>query len=140
MTFDSVVRAVEVTVADATRIMDARSRERARRPRLEWATATDRGPRTGPHRPGRRAERSGEATGDDAIPPDLASSEFIAPEMGGDIGAFLTQSLLPLLLGVWSGSMIGQLAYHAARPVRPAAPAARSADPTVPGAQRRGLR
>ena len=33
--------------------------------------------------------------------------------MGGDIGAFLMQSLLPLLLGVWSGSMIGQLAHHA---------------------------
>ena len=31
----------------------------------------------------------------------------------GDIGAFLMQSLLPLLLGVWSGSMIGQLAHHA---------------------------
>ena len=35
-----------------------------------------------------------------------------APEPG-DIGAFLMQSLLPLLLGVWSGSMIGQLAHHA---------------------------
>jgi putative hydrolase len=30
-----------------------------------------------------------------------------------DIGAFLMQSLLPLLLGVWSGSMLGQLAHHA---------------------------
>jgi putative hydrolase len=31
----------------------------------------------------------------------------------GDIGAFLMQSLLPLLLGVWSGSMLGQLAHNA---------------------------
>ncbi len=30
-----------------------------------------------------------------------------------DLGAFLMQSLLPLLIGVWSGSMIGQLAHHA---------------------------
>jgi putative hydrolase len=35
------------------------------------------------------------------------------PADPGDIGAFLMQSLLPLLLGVWSGSMIGQLAHHA---------------------------
>ena len=35
------------------------------------------------------------------------------PPESGDIGAFLMQSLLPLLLGVWSGSMIGQLAHHA---------------------------
>ena len=39
--------------------------------------------------------------------------EPTGPTDPGDIGAFLMQSLLPLLLGVWSGSMIGQLAHHA---------------------------
>ena len=42
-----------------------------------------------------------------------ASATEPVPADPGDIGAFLMQSLLPLLLGVWSGSMIGQLAHHA---------------------------
>ena len=46
----------------------------------------------------------------DAPPADFGAE---SAEMGGDISAFLMQSLLPLLLGVWSGSMIGQLAHHA---------------------------
>src|SRR5207244_10260312 len=41
------------------------------------------------------------------------SESGLPPEMSGDLGAFLMQSLLPLLLGVWSGSMIGQLSHHA---------------------------
>ena len=57
---------------------------------------------------GRRAAARAPGT---ATRPRLPSDA--APEMGGDIGAFLMQSLLPLLLGVWSGSMIGQLAHHA---------------------------
>jgi len=54
-------------------------------------------------------QRSSAADSDDIV----GIGEAPVPADGGDIGAFLMQSLLPLLLGVWSGSMIGQLAHHA---------------------------
>lgn len=113
-TFDSVVRAAQVTVAETTGIAGTLGVPSACVDRAGWAHATIDGLVPVLTSLAGALQRSGDAEGpgDEAIPPDLASSEF-APEMGGDIGAFLMQSLLPLLLGVWSGSMIGQLAHHA---------------------------
>jgi len=102
--FDDVVRAAQLTVAETTGIASALGVPTVCVDRSGWAhaTLTELEPvliaLAGALQPG----AGGGLDLDDASagPP-------------GDIGAFLMQSLLPLLLGVWSGSMIGQLAHHA---------------------------
>jgi putative hydrolase len=112
-TFDSVVRAAQVTVAETTGIAGTLGIPSACVDRAGWAQATIDGLVPVLTSLAGALQRSGE--GEDigeALPPGFPGADM-PPEMGGDIGAFLMQSLLPLLLGVWSGSMIGQLAHHA---------------------------
>lgn len=110
-TFESVVRAAQVTVAETTGIAGTLGVGSECVDRAGWATATIDGLVPVVTSLAGALQRSGDA-GDDTAPLDLESSG-LGPEMSGDIGAFLMHSLLPLLLGVWSGSMIGQLAHHA---------------------------
>jgi putative hydrolase len=113
-TFDDVVRAAQVTVAEATGIAGTLGVPSECVDRAGWAHATLDGLVPVFTALAGALQRSGDAEGPDV---DLGSlgipGSDLPPEMGGDIGAFLMQSLLPLLLGVWSGSMIGQLAHHA---------------------------
>ena len=112
-TFDDVVRAAQVTVAETTGIPGTLGIASVCVDRASWADATIEGLVPVFNALAGALRRSDAAAGpDDAISQGLAESG-LPPEMGGDIGAFLMQSLLPLLLGVWSGSMIGQLAHHA---------------------------
>ncbi|MDQ1511033.1 MAG: hypothetical protein QOG50_2877 [Actinomycetota bacterium] len=113
-TFDDVVRAAQVTVAETTGIPGTLGVTSECVDRAGWAHATIDGLVPVFTALAGALQRSDESEnpGDDAISPGLPGSG-LPPEMGGDIGAFLMQSLLPLLLGVWSGSMIGQLAHHA---------------------------
>jgi putative hydrolase len=109
--FEDVVRAAQVTVVETTGIAATLGIPSVCVDRSGWAQATLEGlmpvltalagalQRSGPSEMGGADEGFG---GDDAVPAE-----------SGDISAFLMQSLLPLLLGVWSGSMIGQLAHHA---------------------------
>ena len=107
--FDDVVRAAQVTVAETTGIAATLGIPSECVDRSGWAQATLDGLDAGAHRAGRRA-----ATVERRCRQRPESSPGRAgPRDPGDIGAFLMQSLLPLLLGVWSGSMIGQLAHHA---------------------------
>ena len=108
------MRAAQVTVAETTGIAGTLGVPSECVDRAGWAHATIDGLVPVFTALAGALQRSGdsESAGDDAISPGLPGSELPA-EMGGDIGAFLMQSLLPLLLGVWSGSMIGQLAHHA---------------------------
>jgi putative hydrolase len=107
--FDDVVRAAQVSVAETTGLAATLGIPSVCVDRSGWAQATLEGlmpvltalagalQRSGPSDLGDLA-----ALGDESLPAE-----------SGDISAFLMQSLLPLLLGVWSGSMIGQLAHHA---------------------------
>jgi putative hydrolase len=113
-TFDDVVRAAQVTVAETTGIAGTLGVTSACVDRAGWAEATIEGLVPVFTSLAGALQRSGDADGGAVDPAALGLSESdLPPEMGGDIGAFLMQSLLPLLLGVWSGSMIGQLAHHA---------------------------
>jgi putative hydrolase len=113
-TFDDVVRAAQVTVAEATGIAGTLGVPSACVDRAGWADATLDGLVPVFTALAGALRRSGDAEGLDVDPASLGIPGMDLPaEMGGDIGAFLMQSLLPLLLGVWSGSMIGQLAHHA---------------------------
>jgi len=102
--FDDVVRAAQTSVADTTGIATALGIRSQCVNRQEWARAT-----LNEITPvlnalaGALQRPAGDGFGAD----DALSAET------GDIGAFLMQSLLPLLIGVWAGSMIGQLAHHA---------------------------
>ena len=104
--FEDVVRAAQVSVAEATGIAATLGIPSVCVDRSGWAQATLEGLTPVLTALAGALQRSGGAdtpTGLDL--PDAAAA--------GDISAFLMQSLLPLLLGVWSGSMIGQLAHHA---------------------------
>ena len=107
--FDDVVRAAQLTVAETTGIAATLTVPSECVDRSRWASATL--DALTPvltalagslQRPGGFGAADIEGLGDPA-----------AAAAAGDIGAFLMQSLLPLLLGVWSGSMIGQLSHHA---------------------------
>ena len=113
-TFDDVVRAAQVTVAETTGIPGTLGVPSVCVDRAGWAHATIEGLVPVFNALASALQRSDEpeSPGTDASLLGLSDSD-LPPEMGGDIGAFLMQSLLPLLLGVWSGSMIGQLAHHA---------------------------
>jgi putative hydrolase len=102
--FDDVVRAAQISVADTTGIATTLGIRAECVGRQEWARATLNdltsvltALATALQRPS-----MGEYEADDTGPSDPA-----------DIGAFLMSTLLPLLIGVWAGSMIGQLAHHA---------------------------
>ena len=113
-TFDDVVRAAQVTVAETTGIAGTLGVTSVCVDRAGWADATIEGLVPVFTSLAGALQRSGDADSGVVDPASLGLSESdLPPEMGGDIGAFLMQSLLPLLLGVWSGSMIGQLAHHA---------------------------
>lgn len=113
-TFDDVVRAAQVAVAETTGIPGTLGVPTECVDRAGWAHATVDGLIPVFTALAGALHRSGDAEGlhDDAISLGISASD-LPPEFGGDIGAFLMQSMLPLLLGVWSGSMIGQLAHHA---------------------------
>ena len=113
-TFDDVVRAAQLTVAETTGIAGTLGVTSVCVDRAGWADATIEGLVPVFTSLAGALQRSGDADSGVVDPASLGLSESdLPPEMGGDIGAFLMQSLLPLLLGVWSGSMIGQLAHHA---------------------------
>ena len=113
-TFDDVVRAAQLTVAETTGIAGTLGVTSVCVDRAGWADATIEGLVPVFTSLAGALRRSGDADSGVVDPASLGLSESdLPPEMGGDIGAFLMQSLLPLLLGVWSGSMIGQLAHHA---------------------------
>ncbi len=105
--FDSVVRAAQVTVAETTGIAATLGVPTECVDRAGWAHATLEG-----LMPVLTALAGALQQSPDVDPTALALGGEPTPAEG-DIGAFLMQSLLPLLLGVWSGSMIGQLAHHA---------------------------
>ena len=109
--FDDVVRAAQVTVAETHRHRARRSASRASASTGRGGrNATLDGSRARAHRVGRRAATLGTAPSGGDLGEHRPRGSI---PTSGDIGAFLMQSLLPLLLGVWSGSMIGQLAHHA---------------------------
>ena len=110
-TFESVVRAAQVTVAETTGIAATLGVPTTCVNRAEWANATIDGLLPVLTSLAGALQRGDGDEG--AVATAMPGSEFETPEMGGDIGAFLMQSLLPLLLGVWAGSMIGQLSHHA---------------------------
>ena len=112
--FDDVVRAAQVTVAETTGIAGTLGIRSMCVDRAGWADATIEGlvPVFTALAGALQRSTDEDSTAADASAFGLSGSD-LPPEMGGDIGAFLMQSLLPLLLGVWSGSMIGQLAHHA---------------------------
>jgi len=112
--FDDVVRAAQLTVAETTGIPGTLGIASACVDRAGWANATIEGLVPVFNALAGALQRSDDAEGGagDETFQGLGESG-LPPEMGGDLGAFLMQSLLPLLLGVWSGSMIGQLAHHA---------------------------
>jgi len=105
--FDDVARAAQVTVAQTTGITATLGVPIVCVDRSGWAHATLDGLMPVLAALAGSLQRSG-----DIGPDDLGGSRP-GPTEPGDLGAFLMQSLLPLLLGVWSGSMIGQLAHHA---------------------------
>jgi putative hydrolase len=107
--FDDVVRAAQVTVASTTGIAATLGIPSVCVDRSGWAQATLEGLMPVLTALAGALQRSG---GTDAGGLTGIGDEPVTPE-SGDISAFLMQSLLPLLLGVWSGSMIGQLAHHA---------------------------
>ena len=103
--FDDVVRAAQLSVAEATGIASTLGVPAVCVDRSGWAQATLDG-----------LEPVLTALAGALQPPGAGGGLDLGdptPGEPGDIGAFLMQSLLPLLLGVWSGSMIGQLAHHA---------------------------
>ena len=108
--FDDVVRAAQTTVAETTGIAATLGITSECVDRSSWARATLDGLEPVLTALAGALQRSSGAS-------DGPGIEGLGPETGltdpGDLGAFLMQSLLPLLLGVWSGSMIGQLAHHA---------------------------
>jgi putative hydrolase len=107
--FNDVVRAAQGQVAETTGIGATLGIPSECVDRSQWANATLGGLAPVLNTLAGALQRPdgsdvGAALGDQEMGFDPAS---------GDIGAFLMQSLLPLLLGVWSGSMLGQLAHHA---------------------------
>jgi len=111
-TFDDVVRAAQVTVAETTGIAGTLGVATTCVDRAGWADATIEGLVPVFTALAGALQRSGADDAGEGDALGLPGSD-LPPEMAGDIGAFLMQSLLPLLLGVWSRSMIGQLAHHA---------------------------
>jgi putative hydrolase len=107
--FDDVVRAAQIRVAETTGISATLGITSVCVDRSAWAHATLDGLAPVLTSLAGALQHSGGDDLDDIAP---SGHEPIATDPG-DIGAFLMQSLLPLLLGVWSGSMIGQLAHHA---------------------------
>jgi putative hydrolase len=105
--FDDVVRAAQVTVSETTGIAATLGIPSVCVDRSGWAQATLEGLMPVLTALAGALQRSSASDG------DIATTGDPTPTDPGDIGAFLMQSLLPLLLGVWSGSMIGQLAHHA---------------------------
>jgi len=107
--FDDVVRAAQVTVVEATGIAATLGIPSVCVDRSGWAQATLEGLMPVLTALAGALQRSGSSE----IGPAAGFGDDAVPTESGDISAFLMQSLLPLLLGVWSGSMIGQLAHHA---------------------------
>ncbi len=113
-TFDDVVRAAQVTVAETTGIAGTLGVPSICVDRAGWANATLDGlvPVFTALAGALRPSGDSESPEDDLAALGISGAD-LPPEMSGDLGAFLMDNLLPLLLGVWSGSMIGQLAHHA---------------------------
>jgi putative hydrolase len=99
--FDDVVRAAQLAVAEATGLSGALSTTARGVTRREWAATTLQG-----LEPvlGALAEALGRGQHDE---------QADAPASPDALLGMMMQGLVPLLLGVWSGSMIGSLAHHA---------------------------
>lgn len=111
--FDDVTRAAQVTVAETTGITATLGVPITCVDRSGWARATLEGLTPVLTALAGSLQRPAGFDAGEFGGADLGAGGFPDPTEAGDIGAFLMQSLLPLLLGVWSGSMIGQLAHHA---------------------------
>jgi putative hydrolase len=101
--FEELVRAAQLSVAETTGLASTLAVPTAYVDRSGWSHAT-----LSELEPVLISLAGALQPGSDG--PELGDPAASAP---ADLGAFLMQSLLPLLLGVWSGSMIGQLAHHA---------------------------
>ena len=134
--YDGLVRAAQTAVADTTGIAAVLTVPRAHgRP----AGLVDRRRSTAsrPCSKHSRARSAARPTGADA--PDPTDAE--APARGEEaLFSFLMQNLLPVLLGVWSGWMIGQLSHQALGQYDLPLPLEATPDAGVRRAQRRRLR
>jgi putative hydrolase len=103
--FDDVVRAVQLSVADATEISATLGLSARTVDRRDWAKATLTG-----LEPVLRslAEALGRGQLSPGAQPDAAQA--MTPDA---LFGMLMQQLVPLLLGGWAGSMIGYLSHHA---------------------------
>lgn len=111
--FDDVVRAAQGRVADATGIAATLGVHSECVDRSQWAHATLDGLAPVLNALAGALQRNDGSGLGESLGPGPGDEGMGLDPASGDIGAFLMQSLLPLLLGVWSGSMLGQLAHHA---------------------------
>ncbi len=136
--FDDLVRAAQTAVADTTGIASVLAVPSRTVDRQMWSLTTLDGlaPVLEVTRGRARTRPADDIGADDS-------------EAGGDDGAnageeamfgFLMQSLMPVLLGVWSGWMIGQLSHQALGQYDLPLPLGGRADAVVRRAQRRRLR
>ena len=104
-TFESLVRAAQSAVGDTTGIAAVLAVPNQTVNRQYWSSTTL--DRLGPVLEALAGALGRAPTPDPESPPE--------GEQGGEdaMFGFLMQSLLPVLLGVWSGWMIGQLSHHA---------------------------
>jgi putative hydrolase len=102
--FDDVVRAVQLAVADATGISETLMVPTRCVARAAWAADTLTG-----LAPVLEALGMALSRGETA----LAADEAPAPQSPDALMAMVMQTLIPLLLGGWAGSMIGLLSHHA---------------------------
>ncbi len=105
--YDGLVRAAQTAVADTTGIAAVLTVPARTVDRQGWSTATIDG--LAPVLEALAGALGSAPTGADA--PDPTDAEAGAGEEA--LFSFLMQNLLPVLLGVWSGWMIGQLSHQA---------------------------
>ena len=103
--FDDVVRAVQLSVADATEIATTHAVRARSVERSGWAKATLNG-----LEPVLRSLAEALARGQLAPGAQTDASAAMTPDA---LFGMLMQQLVPLLLGGWAGSMIGYLSHHA---------------------------
>jgi putative hydrolase len=102
--FDDVVRAVQLMVSEATGISAALTVPARTVDRATWSTVTLTGLESVLGALAGALAKT--ATGPDAEPTPAAAAGMFSPEM-------LFSMMMPMLLGVWAGSMIGGLSHGA---------------------------
>jgi putative hydrolase len=103
--FDDVVRAAQLSVAEATGISAALTVPARALDRKAWADATLQG-----LEPVLASLAGALGSGQQQAAPEGTDPASASPEA---FLGMLMQQLVPLLLGAWSGSMIGALSHHA---------------------------